>query len=82
MEYASHLQGEDYNKSRNLKGGGGNHCLGFLSSCCMCTFEQSADEHFEMLRKQYADSLTQMRNLVDIAIDTPAFVKATGKLTH
>ncbi|XP_014662205.1 PREDICTED: vinculin-like isoform X12 [Priapulus caudatus] len=38
---------------------------------------KSADEHFEMLRKQYADSLTQMRNLVDIAIDTPAFIKAT-----
>lgn len=40
---------------------------------------KAADEHFENLRKQYEDSIQNMRNLVDNAIDTIAFIKATGK---
>jgi vinculin len=38
----------------------------------------SADKHFDNLRTQYADSLQEMRNLVDEAIDPGAFLKATG----
>lgn len=37
----------------------------------------AADEHFANLRKQYADSINRMRNLVDEAIDTIAFIKAS-----
>ncbi|RWS23183.1 vinculin-like isoform X8, partial [Leptotrombidium deliense] len=38
---------------------------------------KAADEHFENLRKQYGDSIQKMRKLVDDAIDTGAFIKAT-----
>ena len=41
---------------------------------------KAADEHFENLRKEYADSLQRMRNLVDEAIDTIAFIQASGIL--
>ena len=41
---------------------------------------KAADEHFENLRKEYADSIQRMRNLVDEAIDTIAFIKASGNL--
>ncbi|KAK4336646.1 hypothetical protein RND71_044052 [Anisodus tanguticus] len=37
---------------------------------------KNADEHFNNLRKQYADSLQKMRNLVDEAIDTNDFIQA------
>lgn len=43
---------------------------------------KAADEHFENLRKQYADSIHRMRNLVDEAIDTIAFIKASGKTNN
>ncbi|XP_074603743.1 vinculin [Brevipalpus obovatus] len=38
---------------------------------------KAADEHFENLRKQYEDSIQNMRNMVDQAIDPVAFIKAT-----
>ncbi|GAB6023144.1 hypothetical protein CHUAL_007224 [Chamberlinius hualienensis] len=38
---------------------------------------KAADEHFENLRKQYAESVTKMRNLADEATDTVNFIKAT-----
>lgn len=40
----------------------------------------AAQENFENLRKQYADSLQRMRNLVDEACDTVSFIKASGLL--
>ncbi|KAI1289160.1 Vinculin [Halotydeus destructor] len=38
---------------------------------------KAADEHFENLRKQYSDTVQRMRNLVDEAVDTVAFIKAS-----
>lgn len=38
---------------------------------------KAADEHFENLRKQYAESITKMRNLADEATDTANFIQAT-----
>ncbi|UYV82651.1 VCL [Cordylochernes scorpioides] len=38
---------------------------------------KAADEHFENLRKQYAESLQKMRYLADIATDTVSFIRAT-----
>ncbi|XP_064476948.1 vinculin-like isoform X2 [Ornithodoros turicata] len=38
---------------------------------------KAADEHFENLRKQYAESVTHMRNLADEATDTSGFVRVT-----
>jgi vinculin len=38
---------------------------------------KAADEHFENLRKQYADIVQRMRELVDEAVDTVAFIKAS-----
>lgn len=38
---------------------------------------KSADEHFENLRKQFADALLRLRSLVDDAIDTADFIKAS-----
>ncbi len=40
---------------------------------------KSADEHFENLRREYADALQRLRALVDEAIDSVDFIKATGK---
>ncbi|XP_013788447.1 vinculin-like, partial [Limulus polyphemus] len=37
----------------------------------------AADEHFENLRKQYAESVQKMRNLADEATDTVKFIKAS-----
>lgn len=39
---------------------------------------KSADEHFENLRQEYANALQRLRTLVDDAIDTASFIKATG----
>ena len=38
---------------------------------------KAADEHFENLRKQYADTVQRMRGLVDEAVDTIAFIRAS-----
>lgn len=38
---------------------------------------KAADEHFENLRQQYADTLTKMRNLCDEATDSGDFIKAS-----
>jgi len=38
---------------------------------------KAADEHFENLRKQYADLVQRMRGMVDEAIDPVAFIKAS-----
>lgn len=37
-----------------------------------------ADEHFENLRREFADALQRLRALVDDAIDTADFIKASG----
>lgn len=37
---------------------------------------KAADEHFENLKKQFADSFEQMRDLVDDQLDGAALVKA------
>lgn len=39
---------------------------------------KSADEHFENLRREFADALQRLRALVDDAIDTADFIKASG----
>ncbi|CAG2100408.1 unnamed protein product, partial [Medioppia subpectinata] len=38
---------------------------------------KAADEHFENLRKQYSDTIQSMRNMVDEAVDTVNFIKAS-----
>lgn len=38
---------------------------------------KAADEHFENLHKQYAESIQNMRNLADEATDTCSFIKAS-----
>ncbi|XP_076339164.1 vinculin-like isoform X5 [Tachypleus tridentatus] len=38
---------------------------------------KAADEHFENLRKQYAESIQKMRNLIDEATDTVKFIKVS-----
>jgi len=42
--------------------------------------QEELEEVIENLRKEYADSIQRMRNLVDEAIDTIAFIKASGNL--
>lgn len=37
----------------------------------------AADEHFENLRQQYADTVTKLRNLCDEATDSADFIKAS-----
>lgn len=44
---------------------------------CMHVSLQAAGEHFENLKKQYADSVTRMRNLADEATDSANFMKAS-----
>jgi len=39
---------------------------------------RSADEHFENLRKQFQDALVRLRGLVDDALDTADFIRASG----
>lgn len=38
---------------------------------------KAADEHFENLRQQHADTVTKMRNLCDEATDSADFIKAS-----
>lgn len=38
---------------------------------------KAADEHFENLRQQYAETITKMRNLCDEATDSGDFIKAS-----
>ncbi|CAH1987171.1 unnamed protein product [Acanthoscelides obtectus] len=38
---------------------------------------KAADEHFENLRQQYADTITKVRNLCDEATDSADFIKAS-----
>lgn len=38
---------------------------------------KAADEHFENLKQQYADTLTKVRNLCDEATDSADFIKAS-----
>jgi hypothetical protein len=40
---------------------------------------KSADEHFENLRKQYAENLQRLRGLCDVATDSNAFVAQSYK---
>jgi vinculin len=42
----------------------------------------SADNHFENLRREYADALSRMRGLVDDAIDTGDFVRASEQVNE
>jgi Vinculin family. len=45
------------------------------------TYPQSkaADEHFENLRNQYANSVGRLRDLCDEAIDPAEFIKYSGR---
>ena len=40
---------------------------------------QASQEHFELLKKQWLDNMEKLRDLVDEATDTAAFIKAQGK---
>lgn len=39
---------------------------------------QQADDHFENLRREFAEALQRLRALVDDAIDTSDFIRASG----
>ena len=39
---------------------------------------KAADEHFENLRRQYADAIHRTRQLCDEAIDSAAFIQQSG----
>ena len=39
---------------------------------------KAADEHFENLRRQYADAIQRTRQLCDEAIDSAAFIQQSG----
>ena len=39
---------------------------------------QASQEHFELLKKQWLDNMEKLRDLVDEATDTAAFIKAQG----
>ncbi|XP_042866263.1 vinculin-like isoform X2 [Penaeus japonicus] len=41
---------------------------------------KAADEHFENLRRQYAESIQKVRDLADEATDSAAFIKASENL--
>ncbi|XP_076039726.1 vinculin isoform X3 [Oratosquilla oratoria] len=41
---------------------------------------KAADEHFENLRRQYAESIQKVRDLADDAIDSASFIKASEDL--
>ncbi|MCL4119797.1 UNVERIFIED_CONTAM: hypothetical protein GTU68_060366, partial [Idotea baltica] len=41
---------------------------------------KAADEHFENLRKQYAESIQKVRDLADAVTDSAAFIKASEDL--
>lgn len=40
---------------------------------------EPADHHFENLRSEFAEALQRLRALVDDAIDTADFIKASGE---
>lgn len=40
---------------------------------------KAADEHFENLRAQYADSVMRARSLCDEATDSAEFIRVSGK---
>ena len=40
---------------------------------------KAADEHFENLRKQYAESISRVRDLSDEAIDAAQFIRQSGQ---
>lgn len=40
---------------------------------------RAAEEHFDNLRNQYADTIGNVRNLCDEAVDAAHFVKISGK---
>ncbi len=39
---------------------------------------QASQEHFDLLKKQWLDNMEKLRDLVDEATDTGAFIKAQG----
>ena len=39
---------------------------------------ESSVEHFELLKKQWTENMEKLRGLVDEAIDTAAFIRASG----
>lgn len=43
---------------------------------------KAADEHFDNLRAQYADSVVRIRNLCDEATDSAHFIKISGKYLY
>ncbi len=42
---------------------------------------QAANEHFDNLKTQYADSIAKVRDLCDEAIDSGHFILQSGKLS-
>ena len=38
----------------------------------------AAQEHFELLKRQWTDNMERLRGLVDEAVDTVEFIRATG----
>ena len=42
---------------------------------------KAADEHFENLRRQYADAIQKTRQLCDEAIDSAAFIQQSGMIS-
>lgn len=43
--------------------------------------QNAASDHFDLIKKHWADCAERTRNLVDEAIDTKAFVKAQGSFS-
>ena len=39
---------------------------------------KAAEEHFELLKKQWMDNMERLRGLVDEAVDTAALIRAEG----
>ena len=39
---------------------------------------KAADEHFDNLSKQYAESIQKVRDLADAVTDSAAFIRASG----
>lgn len=47
---------------------------------CRYPASKAAEEHYENLRGQYAESIARIRSLCDDAIDSARFTKISGKL--
>ena len=43
---------------------------------------QAAQEHFDLLKKQWTDNMDRLRSLVDEAVDSAALIRAEGQLTE